>query len=419
MKRTVFAVFSLFLVFSLAVIPVTAAGIGPAAEVIAPACSLIKTGLLGQKMTFCDTDIKQALGVSDFQSVTVKSLPDSNLGTLLYGSRRVGVGQTIKRKNVSALVFIPSSNETTEAAFSFTVKNGAETGELTARLRFLPGINYAPKTDGGSVATLSTQSGISLFAKMSASDPEGDALTFSILSYPANGTLTVLDAETGAYRYTPNDGYQGVDSFRYVVRDEYGNYSAVATANVTVGERLSTVSFADMEDSPAYNAAVTMDALGVMNGTLIGDNRYFKPDDTVSRAEFTAMALKTYGIKADSTLTKTFFDDNEKIPTGLVSYVATAQKIGVVNGSFDGENLLFRPNDAVTPCEAAMILSALLEEEPKENTALSTSAPAWAASAVSLMVEKGILDAGYEGKWQASMTRAEVAEMLYRLAKLS
>lgn len=419
MKRIVLFALALTLLLSCAVIPAYAASIGPAAEVIADSCTLVKTGLKGQKMTFSDTDFKQALGVSDFRSVTVTSLPKSTDGTLIYGSRRVGVGQTVKRKNLAALVFIPAGDGVTEATFTFTVNDGSNGAEIKATLRFIDRVNYAPSVKDGSVATLSTQSGISLFAKMAGDDPEGDALTFFVLSYPENGKLTVLDASTGAYRYTPDDGFEGTDVFRYVVRDEYGNYSAIATANLSVETRLSTVSYADMTDSPAYNAAVTMDALGVMNGTLIGDNRYFKPDDTVTRAEFTAMALKTYGIKADSTLTKTFFDDNAKIPTALVSYVATAQKIGVVNGSFDGENLLFRPNDAITPCEAAMILSALLGTEAKASSALSAEVPAWASASVSLMEENGIFDENFSGKLETGMTRSDVAEVLFRLAKMS
>ena len=90
-----------------------------------------------------------------------------------------------------------------------------------------------------------------------------------------------------------------------------------------------------------------------MAGVPVGDDTLFSPNGTVTRAEFVAMALKNVGVRRDTTLTATCFDDDGEIPASLRGYVATAQRIGVVNGSFSGGKLLFRPNDPVTKYEAA------------------------------------------------------------------
>ncbi len=51
-------------------------------------------------------------------------------------------------------------------------------------------------------------------------------LTFSILEQPEHGTLTITNASTGAYTYTPASGYHGADSFNIQVSDGNGNVNA-------------------------------------------------------------------------------------------------------------------------------------------------------------------------------------------------
>jgi hypothetical protein len=62
-----------------------------------------------------------------------------------------------------------------------------------------------------------------------ASDPDGDRLTFRIVSGPVLGDVDLLDAETGAFTYTAV--LSGVDSFTYVASD--GRHDSNA-ATVTV-----------------------------------------------------------------------------------------------------------------------------------------------------------------------------------------
>jgi VCBS repeat-containing protein len=68
---------------------------------------------------------------------------------------------------------------------------------------------------------------------VSATDPDGDALVYSIApgDGPANGTL-VMNAD-GTYTYTPNADYVGSDSFTYTVTDPSGAADK-ATVSLTV-----------------------------------------------------------------------------------------------------------------------------------------------------------------------------------------
>ena len=72
-----------------------AAGFGSGVEVVADGVTVIKTGISGRKITFSETDFKQALCISEFDKITITSLPASTEGTLMLAGRRVAVGATI------------------------------------------------------------------------------------------------------------------------------------------------------------------------------------------------------------------------------------------------------------------------------------------------------------------------------------
>ena len=399
------------------------AGFGSGVEVIANQTSMIKSGLFGQNLKFSDSDFKCAFCITDFEKIEITSLPSSTEGTLMLAGRRVREGQQIKRKNIAALVFVPASKTVENSSFGFRIIGAGAEGEQKCVIKFTDRINYAPEAPSENAASLfaTTQSEISYFGRMNATDPEGDALEFIIVSYPKNGYLTVSDKTTGKYKYTPSADFTGSDKFVYTARDEWGNYSETVTVSIRTIERMSEATFADMTDRGEYNAAVAMSALGIMSGKLLGDSSFFMPDDTVSRAEFVAMALKARGIRADSSLTKSFFDDNGDIPEALVGYVATAARLGIIDGEFGKAGLVFEPNRAITGYEAASIIARILNlnTDGEENVFEDMSdIPVWARGGVSAMYTLGIFDDETAERAAESVTRAEAAEYLYRMINL-
>ena len=94
-------------------------------------------------------------------------------------------------------------------------------------------------------------------------DPDGtlDPSSVSIVSPPANGTVTVHP--DGSVTYTPNPGWNGVDAFTYQVCDDDGGCS-VATVTVTVN---------DVNDPPFAldDAAATDEDVPVSIGILAND----------------------------------------------------------------------------------------------------------------------------------------------------
>lgn len=397
----------------------SALSIGSGAEVLAEEVKLIKTGLFGKPLKFSDTDFKTALCTADFKRVTITQLPEGSEGTLMLGDRKLAEGQTVRRRNLASLCFIPASASVTESGFKFTVDELCGGAELECIIKFVEKVNYAPKidTDANTAVTVTTQKGISVYGDMSAEDPEGDDIDYIIVSYPKYGLIT-LPENDGEFIYTPSEDYEGRDSFTYVARDEYGNYSKPHKVPIRVTARMSPVVYIDTVGNREENAAIAMTALGIMSGTQVGDDMYFNPEGTVTRAEFVAMAMKACGMKANTNLKATFFDDNDLIPASLVSYVATAQKKGIVNGAFDGEGLKFRPNEAITKYEASIIMSALMGgagDEVSVSFENMYSIPVWARDEVGAMYRLGIFQADESISAEATITRIDAAGYLYRL----
>ena len=400
------------LLSSLLLIPASAECISDGAAYFTSDATLIKSGYLGEAVRFSKSDFEQALGTKDISSVTVTALPEPSHGSLLLSSSRLSAGDSIPASALSLLRFVPSSKEITESSFTFTAGNVGGGAEIACQIRLLDKKNASPTVEGLDVA-LTTQTGISYYGTLGASDPEGDALYFRVTAYPKHGTLTLLDKQTGAFRYTPEEDYAGGDSFSYVVRDEYGHFSTEKAVSVSVKKRTSTLVYEDLTGGKYELAAIALTDAGVMLGRLSGGGLYFDAEETLSRGEFTAMAMKVAGISPYAGVYDTCFDDNDEIPASVRPYIATAQLKGYVNGVFTGEGLYFESERAVTRAEAAVILCNIMKISPDASQAVfsaDSGIPVWAASSVGTLCAMGVMQ---DASSNTALTRGEIAELLY------
>jgi ELWxxDGT repeat protein len=117
---------------------------------------------------------------------------------------------------------------------------------------------------------------------LNASDPDGDAVTFTIVSQPGHGTLTGAGP---VVTYTSATDYNGLDSFTYYATDSHSLTSATVTVSITVSSdfdppvatpqtlqtyspnRLAITLAATDPDSPSLTYAV---ATQPSHGTLSG-----------------------------------------------------------------------------------------------------------------------------------------------------
>jgi len=139
-------------------------------------------------------------------------------------------------------------------------------------------VNTAPSANAQSV---STNEDNNLAITLTGSDPEGDSLTYVLMSAPSNGFLTGLPPNV---TYSPQANWNGSDSFNFLVSDGSLN-SGQATVSITVNAvndapSANSQSVITNEDSPEVIFVVASDPEGstltysitddVDNGTLVG-----------------------------------------------------------------------------------------------------------------------------------------------------
>lgn len=397
--------------------------VSPALALLAEEAAMAKSGLQFGEISFTADDFARALNRSSVKSITVTSLPPAAEGKLKLGTVDVYAGQVIARNSLELLRFVPAADAVTESAFTFSAENSGYA--LTCALYLLPALNFAPTVELASehALTVSTHRAISCFGTLPAYDPEGDPLTYTIVSAPKKGSVILTDASSGDYRYTPTEGKVGRDSFRYVVRDKYGNYSAAATVSITITRPKTAVVFTDMTDHWAHNAALTMVETGIMQGRQIGSAVCFAPDETVSRGEFLVMAMNAAGITDVPTVIDTGFTDDVAIPSAMKGYVAAAVELGYVRGRMVDGQRVFSPDDAITRAEAAVMLGNILDAAVPTVKPIfrdADSVPEWAYDALSALNAIGVMSGTGGGiiAANAAINRAQAAQILCAVMEL-
>ena len=385
-------------------------------NVISATTDVAVSAPVGNEVVFSADAFERGLNLSRVDSITVKSLPSVTDGELLLGSERVAAGQTVSAENLEYLVFCAAREEEMHSSFTFTVNQNPI--ELHCNIYLLEAVNYTPTVSMASSLSLnvSTYRDLSAHGRLSAYDPDGDALIFEIVAYPQNGTVRLTDVGMGLYIYKPFQGYVGSDSFSYVARDKYGNYSASATVNLRVETSGTSITYVDMKDSHAYPAALALTEAGVMSGTQVGSQYYFYPEKSVTRAEFLVMAMNAAGITGVPTCYDTGFADDAEIPESMKGYVATAYAMKYISGSIEEGKLCFLPNEPITRAQAAVILCNIVGLEDVAMTptfADGSEIPTWASESIYSLNAAGIM-VSHDGYISATskLTREQTAEML-------
>ncbi len=393
--------------------------LSPALHVLAADTDMRVATLIGNDYEFSVADFARAVNLSNPEYITVKSLPDPEKGALYVGSDGVVTGQTLRASDISLMVFEPVGSSAGQSTFTFTV-NGSPY-EMTCVVCMLPSINASPTTATlpAGALSLAAYANTTAYGVLGGYDPEGDALTFEVVSYPQKGLLNVIDRATGAYTYTPGNDFIGQDSFVYVIRDCYGNYSA--SAKVEIGVQACTVSrnYDDLDGKACQSAALQMTEQGLMSGTQKGSLYCFEPDRQISRVDFLVTAMTAVGMTCESVADTGFADDAE-IPSAMKGYVKTAYEKGYVSAAAKNGALYFGPGEIITRAEAAVILSNLIGyANQKIPASFTDTVPAFAEDAVVSLYSLGVLQTP-TGAANATdpMTRGDAAEWLARTVRL-
>ena len=397
-------------------------GVSSALCVIAQKNQMAKYGTKGETIRFSADDFEKCLNLASIASITVTDTPILSEGSLCIGDTVINAGQTISRSNLDLLNYRAADESVESSSFKFKV-NGGEY-EMTCKLYVLQRENSAPSVsmENDSSLKVSTHTGTMIYGRVMAYDKDGDDIRFEITSYPKNGILTI-DRESGEYTYMPSGSYFGSDSFSYVAVDTYGSYSSSQKVELKIQKSKTDALYVDMGSHPAHHAALTLTEKSIMSGTTIGEETYFMPDVTVSRIDFVVMTMNAIGATGIVEVKDTGFDDDAQIPTSMKGYVRRAAEMGLITGSVDKEGrLCFEPNRPITRAEAALIIHNVVKGSVpivKPTFADKDDIPSWASDAIYSLNHLGIMSAENGNiSPSAEITRAQTAQMLYRLMEM-
>lgn len=417
MKRHCIPILAVFLLLSVLFTFPTSALLLPdtSGEVSVEAFS--KSGTLDERFSFSPTDFVVS-GNAQLNSVVIHSLPSAETGVLKLGNETVCAGDCIAMSAISGLRFYPLAAPSASAtAFRFVpvFSDGLAGEPVTVSLYVLAEENYAPIAEN---LVIQTYKNVSVSGQFSAVDPEGDLLTFRLVSKPARGSVTISSDGSGAFVYTPYENKSGKDSFTYAAVDSVGNISSEATVKITITKAKTKVTYADMSGHPSHRSAIRLAERGILVGTQFDGAYHFQPDLPVSREEFVVMAMSAAGMESHNGVQITGFTDDSSIPVWAKGHLSSALRSGIIKGCADADGAIrFHSGSTVTKTEAAVILDRLLQlSDVTSADSFAPDVPAWAAQSVANMNAASVLsDLNAMDK---GLTRAQAADMLCSMLDL-
>ena len=345
-----------------------------------------------------------------FEGVYVASVPSQLDAEVSLGARTLRAGDVLDRSMLSQLLVLPAENRDASCELVYCPIEGGEVQPSRAlELSILTGKNEAPVCRD---VKFETYKNIANTGVLSASDPEGDTLTYQLVKEPKRGTVDI--APDGSFTYTPAQNKVGKDVFTYTATDSAGNVSNVANVTVKIVKPTDKAMYQDLAgDTLAYTAMWLKDR-GVYTGKRIAGNLCFEPEGTLTRGEFLVMAMKLLGAEPESARLTSGFADESKTPAWMRPYIVSAFKSGMVSGVTSPDGMVFRPSSNLTRAEAAVMLQNILDLPQSQEAAVFSedcAVPVWAQASVSALESAGISSPVTTSA--ENLTRREAAELLY------
>lgn len=334
----------------------------------------------GAVYCFSEADFSSDMSVA---GICITEIPEE--GTLLLGSRSLRPGDVLTAQQVGQMTFAAArSEEDAVVAVGYLPileDRVEEQASMTLSIRGRE--DKAPVAEDFAVETYKN---LPNTAKLKVTDPEGQAMTFTVVRQPKRGTLEIR--EDGTFTYTPKKNKVGIDSFVYTAADPAGKTSREATVTITILKPTDAAQYTDTIGRDCRFAAEWMRHTGIFVGESLAQSRCFSPDREVTRGEFVTMLVKSLDIPTDEELVYTGYTD--EIPQWLQPYVAAAVRSGLTAGL--EEQQVFGADQPITGTEVLQLLRNALNCETAEAFSQLSDTP---------------------------ITRSDAAQTLYQAVKLA
>jgi VCBS repeat-containing protein len=268
------------------------------------------------------------------------------------------------------ITYTPDAGFEGTDTFTYTVQDPTgESSTATVTVAVNPG-NDTPVAVVDSVTT-TEDSAVVIDVLANDTDADGDTLTVSGASDPANGSVVVNG--DGTITYTPDSDFEGTDTFSYTVEDPSG---ATSTATVTV-----TVDPANDVPVAVVDTATTIEDAGVIIDVLANDSDI--DGDALTVTGTTAPANGTAVVNTNGTITYTpdpdfegtdSFDYTIEDPSGETSTATVTVEVNPAN-----DPPVAVVDTATTDEDTGVVIDVLANDSDAEGDTLSitgTSNPA-------------------------------------------
>ncbi len=200
-------------------------------------------------------------------------------------------------------------------------------------------------------ASISTVSGTPLSVTLSAADPDGDPITFGIVTQPKHGTIQNFDPVAGTFTYVPSSGFSGADTIRFLAQD---NKLGQSQANLTIN--VAAANQPPVADPASVNAIAGLALPIVLHGYDLET-----PESQLALVIISQPAFGTLTVTGQNT----------------VSYTANSTYSGADQFSFawsDTGSPAGTPSNALTGAPATISISVITVNHPPvtQNTTVTT-----------------------------------------------
>ncbi len=317
--------------------------------------------------------------------------------------------------SLNQVTYTPAANYNGPDSFTFRASDAALTSTPATVSITVTAVNDAPVAQAQNVITAEdTAKAITLVA----TDSDGDALTYAVVTGPSHGSLSVVSSN--AITYTPAANYSGPDSFSFKTNDGLAD-SAPATVSITVtpvndapaaqSQNVTTdedtavaitLSASDVENAPLTYLIATVPAHGTLSAvssnqvTYTPAANYNGPDSFTFRASDGSLT----GAMATVSIAVTPVNDAPVAQAQSISTVKNTDKvITLVATDVDGDTRTYQIATGPAHGTLSEVSSNRVTYTPeaeytgpdsftfKANDGLSDSAPA----TVSITVTAGIV----------------------------
>ena len=259
---------------------------------------------------------------------------------------------------------------------------------------------------------------------------DGTALTATISDavdgvLPQSSITVTWDGKAQSFNYNAQTGVLSTPiisdgkphRLTVTARDASGNIGR-ASYDVPAGADWKP-SFTDTQN---YWGATYVDYLYTAGITTGYDDGTFRPNQNITRAQFSVMLFRYLGLnEADYAGVTLPFADNASIPAYAVPAIQALYSEGIINGSTGSDGrLYFNPGASLTRAQAATMIGRT-QQKGYATVALTftdaASIPAYATYYIQTMVAQGVISGYTDGTFlpNAYITRGQMAKILYNL----